>query len=53
MTRKIALLFVAAAFVAGGLGGCGKEETPGQKFDKGAKKPGEEMEKAGKELQGK
>ena len=34
MIKKFALVFVASAFVVGGLGGCKKEETPGQKLDK-------------------
>jgi hypothetical protein len=46
LVKKIALVFVATAFLAGSLGGCKKEETAGEKVDKAVDSVKKEAEKA-------
>lgn len=43
--KKIAFVVVAAAVVAGTLGGCKKEETAGEKLDKAVEGAKKEMPK--------
>jgi hypothetical protein len=45
ISKKLVLVLVASSFVAVGLGGCKKEETPGQKVDNAVEKAKEGFEK--------
>lgn len=51
ITRKIVLVALTSAFLAGGLCGCEKKpETPGEKLDDALNKAGDALEDAGKSL---
>ncbi len=50
IAKKTVVLMATSAFLAAGLCGCDKGDTPGQSLDKGLDKAGEKIKEAGEAI---